>query len=173
MIIYIRGAYAVARIKITTQLPAVPLRAGRVRSLWQHCPCADSWTSQLSAACAVQGLPRAVLHPELFVHLPLVLDAGDKNSWTAGFLPPSRAVGHLLPRSLPAAVGPSPQHWAKLRGPVGMVRCAPLGCSSPLYFNSVWSSSMSSSDCSFSWEVMPFLLAVLMPNRLLQNPQVQ
>lgn len=163
MIIYIRGAYAVARIKTTTQLPAVALRAGRVRSLWQHCPCADSWTSRLYRGCPGLSCTQS----------SLVLDAGDESRWTAGFLHPSRAVGHLLPRSLPAAVGTSPQHWAKLWGPAGMVRCAPLGCSSPLYFDSVWSSSMSSSNYSFSWEVMPFLLAVLMPNKLLQNPQVQ
>jgi len=34
MLIYIREAYAVTRIKIAAEIPTVLLGAGRVRSLW-------------------------------------------------------------------------------------------------------------------------------------------
>lgn len=181
MIIYIRGAYAVTRIKIAAGLPTILLRAWRVRSPWLYSPRAGPWTCRLRLLPVLcRGCHRLCCHPELFVHLPpslwaLVLEAGGESRWTTGFLCPSRAAGQACRESalLPPSGGGSLTHLALGKAFVGKTGCVPLGCSSPLQFYSMWRCSMPSSDSSSSREVMPFLLfIVLIPNEVYQHPQV-
>lgn len=97
MFIYIREAYAVSRIKITTELLTILLGAGRVRSRWWHIPMAP-WTYHPCLCCAgaVRGCVslRAVPTPP-FQPQALVLEAGAESRWTTGVLCSSRAAGRL------------------------------------------------------------------------------